>query len=130
MNFIAQHTILNLISPLGRLRLLSIRVHLDSVRNILEAMDAHGNSEDCVDVHAVDCPKCTKAYGHAHAVRAENSVTKIIAEHMPSLKRILWANAWMRVWEDESGQRGTSIHRKFDSACNGITLRRDDGLNG
>lgn len=93
-------------------------------------MDAHGSSEDCSDAHAVDCPRCTKAYNHAHAIRAENTVTKLIAKHMPSLKRILWANAWMRVWEDESGQRGTNIHRKLDGACDGITLRRDDGLSG
>lgn len=70
---------------------------------------------------------CTESYDHGAVIRAENTATRILAEGMPNLKRVLWANAWMRHWADERGQRGTNIIRGTNASETAIKLSRDDG---
>lgn len=130
---LVQEAILKIILPLTRLRLLSIRVALDSSIPLVEMVNRHGSSLDHLipsegyHRHYSDCPMCTETYDHGAVIRAENTATRILAEGMPNLKRVLWANAWMRRWADESGQRGTNIIRGTNASETAITLSRDDG---
>jgi len=125
---------LKIILPLSRLRLLSIRLALDSARPLVGMVNSHNSSirhlipSEGYQRHYSDCPMCKESYDHGEVIRAENTATRILAEGMPSLRRVLWANAWMRQWIDESGQRGINIIRGSNGSETSFALSRDDGL--
>ncbi|KAL5492180.1 hypothetical protein ACEPAI_3627 [Sanghuangporus weigelae] len=72
-----------------------------------------------------DCPLCFESYDHSNVIRKENAMTRFMAEKLPKLSEIRWADLWANTIQDEYGQRGTKIIREGSK----VVLVRVDGMN-
>ena len=58
-----------------------------------------------------ECMTCVKSYDHQGVANREYTATKVLAEALSSLQRVLWTSAWGPVVEDDSMQKGITIMR-------------------
>ncbi|THH05401.1 hypothetical protein EW145_g4823 [Phellinidium pouzarii] len=100
------------------LRSVSIHMTLDNGAAFVNQMIIHRTSVEHLmpsegyERHYADCPFCTASYHHDAVVYNELLVTYFLAQRMPHLTKVFWANAWLRTRHEESGQRGISITRE------------------